>query len=396
MKTTKSFRLHIGIFGRVNVGKSSLVNALIGQEISIVSEIKGTTTDVVEKSMEFLPIGPITILDTAGLDDKSELGELRIQKAKKIINRTDVAIVVCDYEGFFNYEKELIGEFNALRIPFIAIVNKSDEKRIDDAKLNAIKEIASNIIVSSAKNDENIVNKIKSELIKILPESFITPPSIMGDLVKKGDVVILVVPIDKEAPKGRIILPQVQTLRDLLDNNCISMVVKTGELKNALEELKHPPKFVVTDSQAFKEVNEILPPDINLTSFSILFARLKGDLKIFFESVENIKNLKKNDKVLILESCSHHNIEDDIAKVKIPRLLQQKLGLNLNFEYFSGHDTPDLKGYELIIHCGACMTNRREMLSRIQIAKENNVPITNYGVVISYCLNILDRVYMPI
>ena len=389
MKTLKSMRLQIGVFGRTNAGKSSLLNKITNQEISIVSDIAGTTTDVVEKSMELLPVGPVTFLDTAGLDDNTELGEKRVEKTLNIINRIDIAVIVCDFNGISDYEKELIAKFDELKIPYLIVVNKCD---IQELKSDAAKQLNSlNHICTSVKTDQRLVFKFKEALVKLLPDDFVNSPKIAGDLVPEKSTVILVIPIDKEAPKGRIILPQVQTIRDLLDSNCISYVVKETELKHALENLKTPPALVITDSQAFKQVSEIVPDNIALTSFSILFARLKGDLDEFVKGAGAIENLKDGDMVLILESCTHHAIEDDIGRVKIPNLLRKKTGKNLVIHNYAGHDFPDVKDYKLIIHCGACMTNRREVLSRILIANQSGVPITNYGIAISYCLGILPR-----
>lgn len=389
MKSLKSMRLHIGVFGRTNVGKSSLLNKITNQEVSIVSDIAGTTTDVVEKSMELLPVGPVTFLDTAGLDDETELSVQRIEKTMKVVNRIDVAVVVCDFNGIGKFENDLIEKFKELKIPYLIVVNKCD--LAPKSSHIVLKSELSNIIYTSVKKDEKIVFKFKEALVNLLPEDFVNSPKIVGDLVTAKSTVILVIPIDKEAPKGRIILPQVQTLRDLLDNNCLSYVVKESELKDALDNLKTPPALVVTDSQAFKKVSEIVPENVSLTSFSILFARLKGDLDEFVNGAKAIENLKDGDMVLILESCTHHAIEDDIGRVKIPNLLRKKTGKNLVIHNYAGHDFPDIKDYKLIIHCGACMTNRREVLSRVLIANQNNVPITNYGVVISYCLGILPR-----
>lgn len=391
MKTLKSMRLHIGIFGKTNVGKSSLLNRITNQDVSIVSNIAGTTTDVVEKTMELLPIGPVNFLDTAGINDSTALSSERIEKTMKIINRTDVAIVVCDYNGIDDYERNLIEKFNELKIPFMIFINKTDEKYPSDSIIENLKNYTKHILLSSVKTDDLIVFKIKELLVKLLPEDFVNSPKIVGDLIPQGSTVILVIPIDKEAPKGRIILPQVQTLRDLLDNNCVSVVVKESELKSAIDNLKIAPSLVVTDSQAFKNVSEIVPENIPLTSFSILFARLKGDLNAFSQGAKSIEKLQDGDRVLILESCTHHAIEDDIGRVKIPNLLRKKTGKNLIIDNIAGHDFPDISKYKLIIHCGACMTNRREVLSRILLASENNVPITNYGICISYCLGILPR-----
>lgn len=391
MKTLKSMRLHIGIFGKTNTGKSSLLNRITNQEVSIVSDIAGTTTDVVEKSMELLPVGPVNFLDTAGINDTTALSAERIEKTMKIINRTDIGVIVCDYNGVDNYEKDLINKFNELNIPFIIIVNKSDIREIDPKKSEELKTLCANIITTSAVSDENLVFKFKETLVKLLPDDFVNSPKIVGDLVSPKSTVILVIPIDKEAPKGRIILPQVQALRDLLDSNCLSLVVKETELQDALDSLKTPPALVVTDSQAFKQVAEIVPENIPLTSFSILFARLKGDLEAFANGAKAIENLQNGDRVLILESCTHHAIDDDIGRVKIPNLLRKKTGKNLIIDNISGHDFPDISQYKLVIHCGACMTNRKEVLSKILIAGKQNVPITNYGICISYCLGILPR-----
>ena len=383
MKTLKSMRLHIGIFGRTNVGKSSFLNKITGQEISIVSDISGTTTDVVEKSMELLPIGPVNFLDTAGINDASALGNERLEKTLKILNRTDVAVLICDYTGIGDYEKKLIEKFDELKIPFLTVINKTDIEKpeIIDEK----------VIYTSVLNDNQLVQKFKEALVKILPNDFVNQTPIANDLIPPKSSVVLVIPIDKEAPKGRIILPQVQVLRDLLDNGCKVICTRDSELEETLGNLKEPPALVITDSQAFKKVAQIVPENIALTSFSILFARLKGDLNAFVDGAKSIENLNDGDKILIIESCTHHAIEDDIGRVKIPNLLKKKTGKNLIFEHISGHDFPDISKYKLIIHCGACMTNRKEVLSRILLSNKAGVPITNYGITISYCLGILDR-----
>lgn len=394
MKTLKSMRLHIGLFGKTNVGKSSFLNKIADQNISIVSNIAGTTTDVVEKSMELLPVGPVTFLDTAGIDDKTELAQERIEKTKKIINRTDIAVIICDYNGIDNYERDLIQTFEGLKIPYLIVINKQDEQKISLEKYNEILELVKSedrVLQTSATNDNEIVFKFKEKLVKLLPEDFVNSPKIAGDLIPPQSTVILVIPIDKEAPKGRLILPQVQTIRDLLDSNCLTYVVKENELQQAIDNLKEPPALVITDSQAFQNVSEIVPENIPLTSFSILFARLKGDLQAFKKGAEAIENLKDGDKILILESCTHHAIEDDIGRVKIPNLLKKRTGKDLIIEHYAGHDFPEIKDYKLIIHCGACMTNRREVLSRILKANDSGIPITNYGITISYCLGILPR-----
>ena len=388
MNTLKSMRLHIGIFGRTNVGKSSIINKITNQQTSIVSEKRGTTTDIVEKSMELLPIGPVNILDTAGIDDDTEIGRIRIEKTFQAMERIDVGVIVSDYNGIKNFENLIITKFKELNIPYFVIINKTDIK-LPTEKLDAI--------YTSALTDDDIVYKFKSAIIKLLPQEYIETPKIAGDLIPERSTVIMVIPIDKEAPKGRIILPQVQTLRDLLDSGCKVLSIRDTELKEALEELKNPPALVITDSQAFRNVSEIVPANIPLTSFSILFARLKGNLNSFVEGAKAIDKLQDEDKVLILESCTHHAIEDDIGRVKIPNLLRKKTGKKLIIENFSGHDFPDVSGYKLIVHCGGCMINAREMhyrleiLSRIIKAHNAKVPITNYGITISYCLGILDR-----
>ncbi len=395
-KTPKANRLHIGIFGKRNAGKSSLLNALVNQEVAIVSEIAGTTTDPVEKTMEFLPLGPVVFIDTAGVDDNGSLGAMRVEKTEKIFDRTDIAVIICDFNGWDDFEINLYKEFERRSIPVLAVINKSDIETISPQKLDKIKNYVKEPLQTSIKSGREVVFELKKQLVASVPENFINPPSILGDLVPPDSTVVLVIPIDKEAPKGRIILPQVQTLRDILDNGLKALVVRETELKNALENLKEKPALVVTDSQAFKEVDEIVPKSIPLTSFSMLFARLKGDLGVFYEGAKAIDNLKDGQKVLIAESCSHHQIEDDIARVKIPRWLKKKTGKNLEFGYHSSHDfVEDLSEFALVIHCGACMTNRREILSRIMKAKEANTPITNYGIVIAHCIGILDRAIAP-
>lgn len=396
-KTPKSMRLHIGIFGRTNVGKSSLINILTHQETSIVSSVAGTTTDAVEKSMEMLPLGPVVFIDTAGIDDTTELGEKRTEKTEKIIARCDVAIIVSDFNGWTKYETELAKTFKENSVPILAVINKSDVSKISEEKLREISAFADKIEEFSAKKDKDIPSRIRETLIRCVPEEFINPPAILENLVNPEDVVVLVTPIDKEAPKGRLILPQVNVLRELLDNRCISVVTTEKTLDKSLKSLKNPPKLVITDSQAFKQVSEIVPKSVPLTSFSILFARLKGDIKEFSDGVRAIADLKDGDKILICESCTHHAIEDDIARVKIPKLVRNKTGKDLIFEQISSHEFPkNIRNYALIIHCGGCMTNRREILSRIAKAKEAKIPITNYGIAISYCLGILDRAIQPL
>ncbi len=394
--TPRANRLHIGIFGKRNAGKSSLLNTLVNQDISIVSDTAGTTTDPVEKAMEFLPLGPVVFIDTAGIDDTGTLGRQRINKTKKIFDRTDIAIIICDYKGWDNYEIELFKEFESRKIPVLSVVNKQDIQQINSKELDKIKAYTKQPVLTSISSGREIVYKLKEQIVNVCPEDFITPPSILGDIVKPKDTVVLVIPVDKEAPKGRLILPQVQVLRDLLDNRCKVFVTQETELKDTLNEIKSPPRLVITDSQAFESVSKDVPENIDLTSFSIIFARMKGDLNEFYKGAAQIDNLKDNDKVLICESCSHHQIEDDIARVKIPKWIKKKTGKNIEFVYHSGHDFPqNLTEYALLIHCGACMTNRREILSRIMKCKKAELAITNYGIAIAHCLGILKRAITP-
>lgn len=387
----KSMKLHIGIFGKRNVGKSSLLNSLTKQDVSIVSDTAGTTTDAVEKSMELLPLGPVLFVDTAGIDDVGALGLQRVEKTKRVIDSTDLAIIACDFEGFNEFEEALIKEFELRKIPFVIVVNKIDEGEISSEDFKKLEKYKTDIIKTSATKMVGIED-LKQSLIKNVPEEFFSNPSIASDLISGGELAILVVPVDLEAPKGRLILPQVQTIRDLLDNDSMVMVVKERELREALDRLKMPPKLVITDSQAFLKVSADVPKNIKLTSFSILFARLKGDLNEFVRGTLAIDRLKSGDKVLICESCTHHSIGDDIGRVKIPRWISEYTGKKLTFEHYAGHDFPEnIKDYALIIHCGACMTNRREILSRILKAKTSNVPMTNYGLTIAYSLGIFDR-----
>ena len=397
LSTTKGLRLHIGFFGKRNAGKSSLVNKIIGQELSVVSNVKGTTTDVNQKSMELLPVGPVTLLDTAGIDDIGELGSLRVEKTKKALLRCDVVVFVSDFEPLTEIEKNFLSEIKNKNIPIISVINKNDLGQINPLDFEFLVQNANVVLNTSAIKKDNFVVEFISSLIKIVPDEFVNSKIIMSDIVHENETAVLVIPIDKEAPKGRIILPQVNAIREMLDNNSISIVVTPDKLKQAIDNQKIKPKLVVCDSQAFKEVAEIVPDDIMLTSFSILFARLKGDLKTLYLGAEKIDKLKDDDTILILESCSHHPVEDDIGRVKIPKLLRAYTNKKLNFEHYSGHDFPTSnEKYSLIIHCGACMTTRREVLNRINIAKENNVEITNYGITIAKCLGILKRAIKPV
>ena len=397
LSTTKGLRLHIGFFGKRNAGKSSLVNKIIGQELSVVSNVKGTTTDVNQKSMELLPVGPVTLLDTAGIDDIGELGSLRVEKTKKALLRCDVVVFAVDFETLSDIEKNFLLDVKKNDLPVITVVNKTDLCEINSSDFQFLLNNSNVVLKTSAIKKDNFVQEFISALIKVLPDEFVNSNVILSDIVKENETVVFVIPIDKEAPKGRLILPQVNAIREMLDNNSVSIVTTPDNLKEAISNLKTPPKIVVCDSQAFKEVAEIVPDDIMLTSFSILFARLKGDIAALYEGANKIDELNDGDKILILESCTHHPVEDDIGRVKIPNLIKKFTGKNLIFEHYSGHDFPtSIKDYSLIVHCGACMTTRREVLNRINIAKENKVSITNYGIIIAKCTGILKRAIKPI
>jgi len=395
MRAPKSFRLHIGIFGRRNAGKSSVLNALTHQNVSIVSSVAGTTTDPVEKPMELLPLGPVLFIDTAGIDDTGALGEKRIAKTYAVFDRTDMGVIVTNFKEWSNYEQDLINEFTDRAIPYLIVFNKIDRFGEDSAISSRLKKLKIKYTLTSVLNGTGLLD-LRQLLLDSAPVDFINRPSILADLVGPGEAAVLVVPIDKEAPKGRLILPQVQSIRDLLDNDCFSVVVKERELREALSRFNRPPKLVVTDSQAFLKVAADTPPEIPLTSFSILFARFQGDLTEMVKGAMAIDHLKTGDKVLIAEACSHHPIGEDIGTVKIPRWLTQYVGGKLQIDSMRGHDFPEnLSDYKIIIHCGACMWNRREMLSRIMKARQAGVPITNYGLTIAYSLGIFERALQP-
>ena len=384
--TPSSERVHIGFFGRRNAGKSSLVNAVTGQDLAVVSPVKGTTTDPVYKAMELLPIGPVSIVDTPGFDDEGELGRLRIEKTKQVLNKVDIAVLIVDSQtGVNDIDKELIKIFEDKNIIYIIAYNKADliaEK--PELKLEK------NEIYVSAKKKTNIYEL--KELIASLYDGGSNSRKLVKDLVNPNDLVILVTPIDSAAPKGRLILPQQQVIRDLLEADALSVVVKETELVSALNSCSKKPKIVITDSQAFGRVSKETPDDIYLTSFSILFARYKGVLKEAVKSVKMLEKLKDNDTLLISEGCTHHRQCDDIGTVKLPRWIQNYTGRHLNFEFSSGGGFPsDLSKYKLIVHCGACMLKDREVMFRYKQAQESNIPITNYGITIAYINKILER-----
>lgn len=393
--TPKGLRLHIAFFGRRNVGKSSLLNALTRQQVSIVSPVAGTTTDAVEKPMELLPLGPVLFIDTAGIDDTGELGALRVQKTRQVFDRTDLAVLVAEAGVWGIFEDEVLRELTSRKIPAVVVFNKTDAAQVDSSLVARLSEQKLRIVPTSAAKGLGIAN-LREALLQSAPPDFIESPAILGDLVGPGELAVLVVPIDKEAPKGRLILPQVQAIRDLLDSDSSCLVVKERELRNALDRLNRPPKLVVTDSQAFLKVAADTPRTVPLTSFSILMARFKGDLLTQVQGTLAIEKLHRDDRVLIAEACSHHPIGEDIGRVKIPRWLTLYTGQKLQFEHLQGHDFPaDLSPYKLVIHCGACMWNRREMLSRTLRCQQAGVPITNYGLTIAYSLGIFARALEP-
>jgi len=394
-KTPKGFRLHIGLFGRRNVGKSSVLNAMTRQAVSIVSDVAGTTTDPVEKPMELLPVGPVLFIDTAGIDDVGDLGDMRVASTRRIFDRTDVGVIVVAAGEWGEFEDAILAELQTREIPAIVVFNKADLAEPDGALLHRLDEAKVRHLAAVAPEGKGILD-LREALIKAAPEELINAPTILADLVPAGELAVLVVPIDLEAPKGRLILPQVQSIRDVLDGDAYCMVVKERELRDALDRLKRPPALVVTDSQAFLKVDADTPREIPMTSFSVLFARFKGDLCEFVRGAAAIDDLADGDRVLVAEACSHHPIGEDIGRVKIPRWLRQYTGRRLEFDTVQGHDFPEnLSAYRLIVHCGACMWNRREMLSRMIRCRRAGVSIANYGLTIAYTLGIFERALQP-
>lgn len=388
-------RVHIGIFGKRNAGKSSVINAVTGQNLAIVSDIRGTTTDPVSKSMELLPLGPVVMIDTPGIDDDGKLGKLRVKKSYQVLNKTDIAVLIVDgTEGWSNSEQKMSEAFRGKKIPYVIAVNKCDDMT-DNQIRNIQKQLAGekNLIFISARQRKNI-NELKELIARQCPKE--EKKQIVGDLLNPGDFVVLVVPIDSAAPKGRLILPQQQTIRDILDANAISVVTKEDRVRETLEGLRTRPRLVITDSQAFGRVSEDVPDDIELTSFSILMARYKGNLKTLTMGVTALESLKDQDTVLISEGCTHHRQCGDIGTEKLPNWIQNYTGRNLKFEFTSGTEFPeDLSRYALVVHCGGCMLNEREVKYRIQCACDQNVPITNYGICIAYIHGILKRTVRP-
>lgn len=382
--TVSAERVHIGFFGLRNAGKSSVVNAVTGQELAVVSDVKGTTTDPVKKAMELLPLGPVVIIDTPGIDDEGTLGEKRVEKTYEILSKTDVAVLVVDaLRGKQKEDNELIETFDKRGLPYVVVFNKSD-------LIESVPTISENEIYVSAQNGTNI-NELK-EKIGNLAKNKSKPKYIVSDLLSQGDLVVLVIPVDESAPKGRLILPQQMTMRDILDKNCTVVACQDTELKDTLSALSRKPKLVITDSQAFGKVSKIVSEDILLTSFSILMARYKGDLEMLVEGAVKLKEIKDGDKILISEGCTHHRQCNDIGTVKIPGWIRDFTKSKPNFVFTSGGEFPkDLSDISLIVHCGGCMLNEKEMKHRLSVSKEQGVPVVNYGVAIAQMHGILKR-----
>jgi len=411
-ETPRGVRIHLALFGLRNAGKSSVINAITGQETAIVSEVKGTTTDPVFKTMEILPIGPCVIIDTAGIDDVGELGELRLKKTLEVLDITDVALLIVDIKvGISNEDRLIMDRFKEKKKPLIVVLNKmdtlengnknkneeEDEIEVEDREIRASslqEELNTPVVAVSALKKQGI-KELKNAIISVIPEAE-DKFKIVGDLINPGDFVVLVTPIDKAAPKGRLILPQQQTIRDILESDAMAVVTKEYELRETLNNLVNKPKLVITDSQVFLKVAADTPKDVLMTSFSILFARQKGDLTEFIKGAKAIETLKDGDKVLIAEGCTHHRQSDDIGSVKIPRWIRQRTGKQIEFEFSAGITfTEDVKKYALIVHCGACMMNRTGMLSRVERAKDLKVPIVNFGILIAYIQGLLPRALEP-
>lgn len=393
--TTRGNRLHIGLFGRRNAGKSSLINALTGQSVATVSAVPGTTTDPVYKAMEVHGVGPVVFIDTAGFDDEGELGQLRVEKTEQAARETDIALLL--FSGLDMAEElKWLAIFRRQKTPVILVVSCTDEREAAGEALTKAVEEATGVCplqVSAVKKQG--LEELRQELIRVLPEDY-EQPSITGDLCQAGDLILLVMPQDIQAPKGRLILPQVQTLRELLDKGCQALCCATDRLQETLARLKEPPQLIITDSQAFKEVYPLKPQGTLLTSFSVLFAAFKGDMDYFLDGAEKLLQLKESAHVLIAEACTHKPLQEDIGRVKLPRLLRKKIGDGLQIDIVSGKDFPeDLSGFDIIIHCGACMFNRKLVLSRVKACREQGVPMTNYGLAIAALLGILSRVALP-
>lgn len=389
--TPRSNRIHIALFGKRNSGKSSLINALTGQHVSLVSDVAGTTTDPVFKSMEIHGIGPCVFIDTAGFDDEGGLGELRVQQTRKALDRTDIAIMVCTSDNLDDEIKwqSIIKEKN---IPLIWVLNKSDLLKSPDEMMRSIEKKCGTVPILVSASEGKGIKDIRNAIIGKMPDETMSS-GITGKLVEENDTVLLVMPQDIQAPKGRLILPQVQTIRELLDKKCLVFSCTTDKIEQMLKAMVHPPKFIITDSQVFKTVYDLKPAESRLTSFSVLFAQYKGDINYFIEGAKSISRLNKDSKVLIAEACTHAPLTEDIGREKIPAMLRKRFGNELSIDIVSGTDFPeDLSKYDLIIHCGSCMFNRKYVLNRIDKAKKQNIPMTNYGVTIAYMQGILDKI----
>jgi len=393
-RTPQANRLHITFFGKRNVGKSSLINSLVGQEVALVADVAGTTTDPVSKAMEISPIGPCLITDTAGFDDVGEVGEKRVALTMKAVEHTDLALLVCN-DKLDSDEMRWLKTFREQHIPTICVINKADLiKGCDELKAQIESELSIPVVATNAVSGEGI-EQLRNVIAQTLNDQHVQPP-LLGNLVSAGDVVLLVMPQDRQAPKGRLILPQVQTIRTLLDAHCIVMSCSTQEIGAAIDRMKEPPSLIITDSQVFDIVSKQCPSASRLTSFSVLMAAQKGDIQYFVESAKTIDKLQASSRVLIAEACSHVPLTEDIGREKIPRMLKSRVGEGLCIDIVSGKDFPDdLREYDLVIHCGACMFNRRQMMSRVRKAQAQHVPLTNYGITIAHLKGILNRVVFP-
>ncbi|MGM0598913.1 MAG: [FeFe] hydrogenase H-cluster maturation GTPase HydF [Candidatus Rifleibacteriota bacterium] len=393
--TPRGIRPHIALFGRRNAGKSSLINALVNQDIALVSDTAGTTTDPVYKNMELLPFGPVVMIDTAGLDDSGSLGEQRVKASLKVLKKTDLALLVLEpCEKLYDCEKELINKLKKQKVSFIVVVNKCEDCHVPESLKKELVGLGADFTAVSALTHKGI-EELKSSKIQKSLKDYDTG-TIIGDIVQPGQVVVLVVPIDLAAPKGRLILPQVQTIRDLLDTDAIAVVAKERELKAALDSLKKPPALVITDSQAFLKVAADVPEGVMFTSFSVIFARYKGDLDAYVDGVRKLEKMGNKGKILIAESCTHHQMADDIGRVKIPRWVRQNYGGKIEFDFCQGVNFPEnLKEFDLVVQCGGCMTNRKAILSRIEACRKAGVAITNYGIIIAHLHGVLEDALKP-
>lgn len=397
--TPNAMRLHLVLAGRVNSGKSTIFNLIAGQDLAVTSPVPGTTTDVVSKAMELRPIGPVLLLDSAGLGDAGELGEKREAKTTGAFDRADVLLLVLRQGTWGGPEAEALQMARERGTAVLPVVNLFPGETPDESFAEKVASLCGTgaLFVDIRDGRDAFLSGLKVRLIELLPEDFVHPPPLVGDLVTAGDTVVMVVPVDIQAPKGRLILPQVQTLRDALDAGAIVLTCRDTELEHVFKVLKEPPKLVICDSQKVKQVNRLTPNGVFMTTFSVLFSRLKGDFDALLEGAKRLEELRDGDRILIAEGCTHHATDQDIGRVKIPRMLLEKTGKKLDFEVASGRDYPaNLKDFALIVHCGGCMLNRREMLRRIALARQAQVPVTNYGMAISFCQDVLDRVIKPV